>query len=57
VFLHGFKNGPEGFWHWNETGHAVAGHLIAQKLCAMIAAGQCKTCGGESAAGGEAVAH
>lgn len=57
VFLHGFKNGPAGFGHWNETGHAVAGHLIAQKLCAMIAAGQCKTCGGKTAAGLGTVAH
>jgi hypothetical protein len=38
VFLHGFKNMPMGFGHWNEVGHAAAGHLIAQKLCAMIAA-------------------
>jgi hypothetical protein len=38
VFLHGFKNTPMGFGHWNEAGHAAAGHLIAQKLCAMIAA-------------------
>jgi hypothetical protein len=45
VFLHGFKNGPMGFGHWNEAGHAAAGHLIAQRLCAMIAAGKCKSCG------------
>jgi hypothetical protein len=45
VFLHGFKNTPMGFGHWNEAGHAAAGHLIAQKLCAMIAAGQCQSCG------------
>jgi hypothetical protein len=44
VFLHGFKNMPMGFGHWNEAGHAAAGHLIAQKLCAMIAAGQCRSC-------------
>ncbi len=38
-FLHGFKNTPMGFGHWNEAGHAAAGHLIAQKLCAMTTAG------------------
>ena len=38
IFLHGFKNGPMGFGHWNEAGQAAAGHLIAQKLCAMLAA-------------------
>jgi hypothetical protein len=38
-FLHGFKNTPMGFGHWNETGHAQAGRLIAQRLCAMIATG------------------
>jgi hypothetical protein len=43
-FLHGFKNGPMGFGHWNEAGHAAAGHLIAQRLCTMIAAGKCKSC-------------
>jgi hypothetical protein len=57
VFLHGFKTGPKGFGHWNETGHAVAGHLIAQKLCAMIAAGRCGSCGGRTEAGAETVAH
>ena len=45
VFLHGFKNGPMGFGHWNEAGHAAAGHQIAQKLCATIAAGKCERCG------------
>jgi hypothetical protein len=44
VFLHGFKNGPMGFGHWNEVGHAAAGYQIAQKLCAMIAAGKCESC-------------
>lgn len=43
-FLHGFKNTPMGFGHWNEAGHAQAGRLIAQRLCAMIAAGGCKSC-------------
>jgi hypothetical protein len=45
VFLHGFNNMPMGFGHWNEAGHAAAGHLIAQKLCAMTTAGQCESCG------------
>jgi hypothetical protein len=57
VFLHGFKTGPKGFGHWNETGHAVAGHLIAQKLCSMIAVGRCGSCGGRTEAGAKTVAH
>jgi hypothetical protein len=44
LFLHGFPNTPTGFGHWNETGHARAGHLIAQRLCAMITAGDCPAC-------------
>jgi hypothetical protein len=44
VFLHGFSNTPKGFGHWNEVGHQQAGKLIAEKLCAMIAAGQCASC-------------
>jgi hypothetical protein len=32
VFLHGFGQN-QGRGHWNETGHRVAGELIAQKLC------------------------
>lgn len=36
VFLHGFKNTPMGFGHWNAIGHAQAGDLIAGKLCEMI---------------------
>ncbi|MGH8012859.1 MAG: SGNH/GDSL hydrolase family protein [Candidatus Binataceae bacterium] len=47
VFLHGFDNTPMGFGHWNATGHRVAGELIAGKLCEMIAAGKCATCGVE----------
>ena len=36
VFLHGF--GREiGNGHWNERGHAVAGELLAQKLCEAAA--------------------
>ncbi len=32
VFFHGFPNTQPGTGHWNETGHATAGKLIAQKL-------------------------
>lgn len=36
VFLHGFA--PDlGNGHWNERGHAVAGELIAQRLCEVAA--------------------
>ncbi len=45
VFLHGFKNTPMGFGHWNETGHEQAGRAIAAKLCSMIAAGDMKEVG------------
>ncbi len=35
VFLHGF--GPDiGNGHWNQTGHHVAGEMIAQQLCAGL---------------------
>jgi hypothetical protein len=44
VFLHGFKNTPMGFGHWNAAGHAQAGRLIAEKLCQMIASGDCPGC-------------
>ena len=36
VFLHGFKNTPMGFGHWNEAGHEQAGRAIAAKLCGML---------------------
>jgi hypothetical protein len=32
--LHGFANAIPGFGHWNEEGNAVAGKLIAARLCA-----------------------
>ncbi len=32
VFLHGVREG-QGLGHWNETGHRLAGELIAQELC------------------------
>lgn len=34
VFLHGFPNTQMGGGHWNETGHALAAGLIAERLCA-----------------------
>jgi hypothetical protein len=35
TFLHGF--GPElGNGHWNQTGHRVAGELLAEKLCSQL---------------------
>lgn len=34
VYLHGFANTQLGGGHWNESGHALAAELIAQKLCA-----------------------
>lgn len=33
AFLHGFPNSVEGFGHWNETGNALAGELIAARIC------------------------
>jgi hypothetical protein len=38
VFLHGFANTARGSGHWNEAGHALAGNLIARRLCADWAA-------------------
>lgn len=35
VFLHGFDAGL-GNGHWNQTGHHVAGELLAQQLCAGL---------------------
>ena len=36
VFLHGFENYVMGFGHWNENGHRLAGHLIAEKFCVEV---------------------
>ena len=36
VFFHGFHNTPPGTGHWNETGHATAGKLIAQHLAQLL---------------------
>ncbi|MBV8773647.1 MAG: SGNH/GDSL hydrolase family protein [Deltaproteobacteria bacterium] len=38
IFLHGFANTQPGVGHWNETGHRLAGELIAQRLCDMLTA-------------------
>ncbi len=35
VYVHGFSNTPTGFGHWNQTGHRVAGELIAARLCEL----------------------
>jgi len=32
TYLHGFQERP-GYGHWNESGHRVAGKLIASRLC------------------------
>lgn len=39
VFLHGYANTAPGIGHWNAAGHALAGRLIADALCAAQAAG------------------
>jgi hypothetical protein len=33
LWLHGFANTRPGIGHWNETGHAMAGEQIADRLC------------------------
>jgi len=33
MFLHGFDETHPGRGHWNERGHALAGELIARRLC------------------------
>jgi hypothetical protein len=33
AFLHGFDRGEPGVGHWNEKGHALAGELVARRLC------------------------
>ncbi len=36
VFFHGFHNTPPGTGHWNETGHATAGNLLAKLLSQLL---------------------
>lgn len=38
VLLHGFDNTVPGFGHWNSAGHAAAGAIIAEELCAELTA-------------------
>jgi len=38
AYLHGFPNTTLGEGHWNETGHEVAGELIAARICQMLEA-------------------
>jgi hypothetical protein len=33
VHLHGFENTRMGTGHWNETGHRIAGEILARELC------------------------
>jgi hypothetical protein len=35
IFLHDFEGGIPGWGHWNETGHKLAGEMIAAKICEM----------------------
>jgi hypothetical protein len=44
VFLHGFRNTPMGFGHWNEAGHEQAGRAIAARLCNMLMGQQGMAC-------------
>jgi hypothetical protein len=37
VYLHGFANSGMGIGHWNETGHRIAGELIAQEIAPIVA--------------------
>ena len=37
AFLHGFPNTRAGTGHWNELGHRLAGELIAQRMCSLLA--------------------
>ena len=36
ITLHGFPGGTPGYGHWNQTGHAQAGALIAETICAGL---------------------
>lgn len=37
AYLHGFDNTIPGAGHWNARGHALAGEMIADDLCASLA--------------------
>jgi len=36
LFLHGFHKPLLGFGHWNETGHRIAGEIIASQMCSGL---------------------
>ncbi len=36
TYFHGFDNTRPATGHWNEAGHAVAGELLAEWLCAQV---------------------
>jgi hypothetical protein len=36
VFLHGFQNAQMGQGHWNASAHQLAGHLMSERICAML---------------------
>lgn len=36
VYLHGFKNTVMGQGHWNESGHRLAGSVLAQDICGKV---------------------
>ena len=46
VVLHGFSNTPRNSGHWNETGHRIAGQLIAKQLfdCSAVIPGNHRSC-------------
>ena len=39
AYFHGFANTAAGVGHWNRTGHAVAGQIIANEICRSLPAG------------------
>ena len=46
VVLHGFTHPPQNTGHWNETGHRIAGQLIAKELfdCSSVIPGNRRSC-------------
>ena len=36
AFLHGFQNTRMGEGHWNATAHQLAGHLMSERICALL---------------------
>jgi hypothetical protein len=33
AFFHGFPNTAPGIGHWNQSGHSVAGQIMAREIC------------------------